>query len=474
MSFTSSTYFLFLIVVFFAWWLVAGWPRWRTGLLLVASAFFYTQAGVKPYLLLLAVSLSDFTITRLMTLARDQQVRRMLLMVSLVIDVAALCFFKYANFFLASAAGVLSFYGHSVQVPHLNLIVPLGISFFIFQSIAYVVDVYRRDAEAAQSYFDYLAFISFFPAIAAGPILRAKLMLGQLRGALTIEAERGGQALFLIAIGLSKKIAIADYLAANFIDRVFDFPERFSALESWAAFYGYALQIYADFSGYTDIAIGSALLLGFTIPANFNAPYRAQSLPDFWRRWHISLSTWLRDYVFFALAGRRRKATWLYAGLMVTMLIGGLWHGPALTFVLWGLLHGIGLVVVRAIETWRKRCGQALAQSRWSDFVSVFVTFHFVCFTWVFFRAESFAQALSLLRRMFSLTADTTNLATPVVFIIVLGLLAHWLPDNIGEAARAGFIRLPAPIQAAALLALATGLYLIASTDVVPFIYARF
>ena len=474
MSFTSGTYFIFLIAVFFIYWLMAVRHGWRVTVLVLASLFFYTQAGIRPVLLLLAVSLSDFTITRLMTLARDQQVRRRLLVVSLVADIGTLCVSRYADFFLDSAAGTASLCGISLQLPHLNLIAPLGISFFIFQSVAYVIDVYRRDTEPAQSYFDYLAFISFFPVIVAGPILRAKQMLPQLRGSLSLTAEAGGQALFLIGIGLIKKIAIADYLAANFIDRVFDFPERFSALEAWAAFYGYALQIYADFSGYSDIAIGSALLPGLTLPANFDAPYRAQSLPEFWRRWHISLSTWLRDYVFFSIAGRRRKAAWLYAGLIVTMLIGGLWHGPTWTFVLWGLLHGCGLVVVRAFEEWRKRRGTARFTLRWSPVVSVIVTFHFICLTWIFFRAETFGQALSLLRQMFSFTADTSNLALPVVVIIVAGLSAHWLSDRVWESLRDGFIRLPAPVQAAALLGLAVGLYFVASTDVVPFIYARF
>ncbi len=474
MSFTSGTYFVFLIAVFFTWWLVAGWKHLRVALLVMASAFFYLQTGIKPFLLLLAVSLIDFTTTRLMSFGRDQSVRRMLLGISLLTDLGTLCIFKYANFFIDSANSAFSLYGYQFQLPHLNLIAPLGISFFIFQSIAYVVDVYRKDTEAAPHYFDYLAFISFFPTLVAGPILRAKQMLPQLRGKLTLDAETGGQALFLIAFGLLKKMAIADYLAANFIDRVFDFPERFSGLEAWAAFYGYALQIYADFSGYSDIAIGSALLLGFTLPVNFNAPYRSQNLPEFWRRWHISLSTWLRDYVFFSIAGKRRKAAWLYAGLIITMLIGGLWHGPTWTFVLWGLLHGLGLVTVRVFEEIRKRHAIKQINTRWSHAVSVFVTFHFICFTWVFFRAETFDQAVHLLRQMFRFTIDTSNLARPVLVIIVCGLIAHWMPDHVWETTRHGFIKLPAPVQAAALLGLAVGLYFVASTDVVPFIYARF
>jgi D-alanyl-lipoteichoic acid acyltransferase DltB (MBOAT superfamily) len=338
-----------------------------------------------------------------------------------------------------------------------------------------VVDVYRRDTEPAQSYLEYLSFVSFFPTIVAGPILRARQLLPQLRGRLTLDAETGGQALFLIAIGLVKKIAIADYLSANFVDRVFDFPERFSALEVMVAVYGYALQIYADFSGYSDIAIGSAMLLGLTLPINFNAPYQSRNLPEFWRRWHISLSTWLRDYVFFTVAGRRARHTAiLYCGLIVTMLIGGLWHGATWTFVLWGLLHGVGLVCARAFEAVRKRFALLPRNTVWANGLGVCLTFHFICLTWIFFRAETAGQAFSLLRQLFSFTANTANLAAPVVLIVVLGLLAHWIPDRVYNQVRDGFVRLPALAQAAALFALAIGLYFVASSDVVPFIYARF
>ncbi|MFN0123110.1 MAG: MBOAT family O-acyltransferase, partial [Blastocatellia bacterium] len=307
MSFTSGIFFIFLIAVFAGYWLVAGWPRARALALIAASGFFYAQTGVWPLILLLSLSLSDFMLTRLMPVARDQQTRRMLLMLALAKDIGALCVFKYANFLLDTAGSVTRIYGLEWQTPHLSLLAPLGISFFVFQSLACVIDVYRGDQEPVDSWIDYLAFTLFFPTIVAGPILRAKQFLPQLRARLTLDAQAGGVALFLIALGLLKKIAVADYLASNFVDRVFDFPERFSALENWMAFYGYALQIYCDFSGYSDLAIGVAMLLGIALPANFDTPYRARSLPEFWRRWHISLSTWLRDYVFAGFASRGRR-----------------------------------------------------------------------------------------------------------------------------------------------------------------------
>ncbi|MBL8206977.1 MAG: MBOAT family protein [Blastocatellia bacterium] len=455
MPFTTTPYFIFLIAVFFAFWLTK--PKWRIGLILLASTFFYAQAGSKALILLAAIALSDFYLARLIHRSDQPRTRKLFLLTSLFLDVGTLFFFKYAGFF------------------NLNVIVPLGLSFFLFQSIAYVVDVYRKATEPAQSLLEYFAFLSFFPSIVAGPINRAKQLLPQLRNSVPLTAEQGGAALFLIAIGLIKKIAIADYLRTNFVDRVFDFPERFSSLEMLAAIYGYAMQIYADFSGYSDIAIGSALLLGIMLPMNFNAPYRAQDLPEFWRRWHITLSTWLRDYVFFSITSlRKRSVVLMYVGLIVTMLIGGIWHGAAWTFVMWGLLHGVGLAVVRGFEMLRKRFGWQIPNSFWSSIGAVFVTFHFVCLTWIFFRADSFSQAFAIFRSLGTFTTNTENLPLPILLIIALTFAAQWLPDNWWSRMQRLFAWLPAPVQAVLLAGLAMGLYLIASSDVVPFIYARF
>jgi D-alanyl-lipoteichoic acid acyltransferase DltB (MBOAT superfamily) len=475
MFFTSGTYYAFLIAIFFVFWAIAERIGRRLAFLVAASCFFYFVTGGIALLLLLAVSAIDLTTTRLMSRVADKRSRRLLLLISLAVDIGSLCFFKYANFFVESTTSGLSVLGMTIRDAHLGIVAPVGMSFFVFQSLAYVIDVYRRDSEPARSYLDYLAFVSFFPTIIAGPILRARQLLPQLRARLMLDSATGGQALFLIAIGLIKKIAIADYLSANLVDRVFDFPERFSSLEVLAAVYGYALQVYADFSGYSDIAIGSAMLLGFTLPVNFNAPYRAQNLPEFWRRWHISLSTWLRDYVFFAVAGRRaRNTAVLYCGLVVTMLVGGLWHGAAWTFVLWGLLHGVGLVVSRVWLSTRTRFGFDKQVSTWSRIGAVLLTFQFVCFAWIFFRAETVGRAFAVLSQLLRFTVDTSNLALPLVLIIALGFAAHWIPQSLVEIARNSFIRLPAPAQACFLFALALGLYFVASSDVVPFIYSRF
>lgn len=475
MLFSNGTYYVFLLAVFFLYWAVAERIRVRTFFLIAAGCFFYSFAGAQALLLLIAISTIDYTTTRLMARFNDRSVRRRFLLLSLTADVGTLCVFKYAKFIAESVSGGLSLLGIPATNPHLSMVAPIGMSFLIFQSLAYVIDVYRKDAEPARSYAEYLAFVSYFPTIVAGPILRAQQLLPQLRVRLTLDGETGGQALFLIAIGLIKKIAIADYLSANLVDRVFDFPERFSSLEVLAAVYGYALQIYADFSGYSDIAIGSAMLLGFTLPVNFNAPYRALDLPDFWRRWHISLSTWLRDYVFYSFAGTRARNSFiLYGGLVVTMLIGGLWHGAAWTFVLWGALHGVGLAATRAWANTRKRLGLARGGNKWSRVASVCITFNFVCFAWIFFRAESVERAVAVFVKLLDFTTDTSNLRLSLALIIVLGFIAHWTPEGALNIARTGFIRLPAPLQACVLFAVAIGLYFVASSDVVPFIYSRF
>ena len=473
MQFSNINYFIFLIAVFFAFWLTK--PKWRTGLLAIVSTIFYVQVGFKPLILLAAVTFSDYFLARRIHRTEDNRQRKTWLGISLLIDLGILCFFKYANFFLESSDSVLTFFGFKSQPPALQILLPLGLSFFIFQSIAYVVDVYRKVTPPSESILEYFAYLSFFPSIVAGPINRARHLLPQFRNSLPLTSEQGGRALFLIAIGLIKKIAIADYLRANFVDRVFDFPERYSSLEMLAGIYGYAVQIYADFSGYSDVAIGSALLLGIALPINFNAPYRAQDLPEFWRRWHLTLSTWLRDYVFFSITKLRpRSSAVLYLGLIVTMMIGGLWHGAAWTFVIWGLLHGIGLVVARKFETIRKNWNWYQPNSFLIRFGSALLTFHFVCLTWVFFRAENFSQAKEVFRSLGAGTANTANLPAPILAIIAFTLAAQWLPENWWQRMQNGFDWLPAPVQAALLAGLAMGLYQVASSDVVPFIYAKF
>jgi len=276
--------------------------------------------------------------------------------------------------------------------------------------------------------------------------------------------------------GLIKKVAISDYLAVNLVDRVFDDPVMFSSLEALLGVYGYAMQIYCDFSGYTDIAIGSALLLGYKLPDNFNRPYKADSLQDFWRRWHISLSSWLRDYLYIPLGGSRTNQEWkIYRNLMITMLLGGLWHGAAWNFVIWGALHGSALTVTRIWQRWRKRKGWTFHEAAWYKPLMVFLTFHFVCLTWIFFRAQTTEKAMAVITRIASVESlKAANMVPSVMLALVVGYGIHATPTEWRMQGTRLFSRAPAPVQALVLTVALFVLKEIATSDVVPFIYFQF
>src|SRR5690606_36494043 len=350
---------------------------------------------------------------------------------------------KYFNFGIDTAQAVLQSLGIEVSPVTLRIALPVGISFFTFESMSYVIDVYRKDIEPHESYVEYLTFVAFFPHLVAGPIVRPKDLLPQLGATARFNPAAGSEALWLIAVGLLKKVAIGDYLALNLDDRVFDAPMQYSALECYAAVLGYAEQIYCDFSGYTDIAIGSALLLGVRFRLNFDAPYKAANSADCWRRSHISLSTWLRDYLYIPLRGNRRGRVRTYANLMITMLLGGLWHGASWTFVVWGGLHGAALSVTPAYQDWRARRARAKDPSAprrpappapgfsWGRLLGVVATFHFVCACWVFFRAETFAQAHLMFSQLGTLTTFHPNLHPSILLVMAIGLVSHFLPDRL-------------------------------------------
>jgi D-alanyl-lipoteichoic acid acyltransferase DltB (MBOAT superfamily) len=354
-----------------------------------------------------------------------------------------------------------------------NLVLPLGLSFITFRSLSYVIDVYRGQLAPTRRYLDYLTFVAFFPTVIAGPIVRAGELLPQFRSRPQLSSQQGTQAFFLIMLGLIKKIAIADFLGNNLVDRVFDQPDLYSSVETLAAIYGYALQIYCDFSGYSDIAIGSALLLGFKLPSNFEAPYRAQNLRDFWRRWHISLSTWLFDYVYVSLGGLRKRRFNLYRNLVLTFLLGGLWHGAAWTFVLWGGIHGFGLSASHWWIQQRKRMGLKGQRAWWSKVIGVIVTFHFVCLTWIVFRAPSLADGWHVLKRLGALQFGHGNLPTSILLVLGIAALSHWSPQSLLDRLDRSWHWLPSPLQAALIVSLALGLYYVSGAEA-QFIYGNF
>src|SRR5579859_4003109 len=346
MLFTSPLYGLFLGVTWVLFWLLRARARIRgLGLVLASYGFYFygtwDAARHEPVplppagwaLLCLAIifvgSTADFFIGLALARSRSRPARNLLLLTSIVYYLGVLSVFKYWSFAADALASVLAAMGVHASVPHLRLVLPFGISFFTFETMSYTIDVWRREIQPARHYLDYLLFVCFFPHLVAGPIVRPRQMLPQL--AAPPRADEGLQArgLWLLATGLAKKIVLGDALATGLVGRAFGNPERYSSLELVFAVYGYAVQIYCDFSGYSDVAVGSALLFGYELPQNFDAPYAAASLQDFWRRWHISLSTWLRDYLYVPLGGSRGSAWKTYRNLLVTMVLGGLWHGAS-------------------------------------------------------------------------------------------------------------------------------------------------
>ncbi|APR83699.1 Putative poly(beta-D-mannuronate) O-acetylase [Minicystis rosea] len=496
MLFTTLKYAAFFAVAFVGSWslaLVARRPTpdgrppvaalLRTVFLLSLSYYFYASWNWRYLPLIFGSSTVDYFLARAIDREPRPRARKVMLALTVALNLGFLGFFKYWNFTLENVRLVASLF-HGGALPPADetlkvLLPPVGISFFTFESMSYVVDVYRGELKPHKSYLSYLLFVAFFPHLVAGPIVRPRDLLPQLERPPVLPQSDGGEALFLIAVGLIKKMVISDQLAQNLVDRVFERPVSYSALEVLAGVYGYAAQIYCDFSGYTDIAIGSALLLGVRFPKNFDSPYKATNLADFWRRWHISLSTWLRDYLYIPLGGNRGGAWLTYRNLMITMVLGGLWHGASWTFVFWGFLHGLGLGVTRAWE--RRGLGEGASKPRkrpepslvWRVVATV-LTFHYVCLAWIFFRAQTFQQALLVLKQIGTLTTFHPNLPPLVVGVLGIGIASHYVPESAYERMKRGFADLPAPAQGALLFLVAVLLHEAASAEAVPFVYFQF
>jgi D-alanyl-lipoteichoic acid acyltransferase DltB (MBOAT superfamily) len=358
-----------------------------------------------------------------------------------------------------------------------EIILPVGISFYTFQTLSYTIDIYRRQLEPAKSIVDFGFFVSFFPQLVAGPIVRASDFLPQIYQKYHLTKVQLGSALYLIMVGLFKKTVISDYISINFVDRVFDNPLSYSGFSNLMAVYGYSIQIYCDFSGYSDMAIGLAALLGFTLPLNFDSPYKATSITDFWRRWHISLSTWLRDYLYISLGGNRKGKIRTYINLMITMLLGGLWHGAATKFIIWGGLHGAALAAHKwwmKLNPWKSK-----SETRWYNFIMGIITFHFVSFCWIYFRANDMAGVSQMLGQIAGNFADTGIILRIVeykwVFVIMLlGFTLHYLPVIWKNNFRNWYANIPDWSKAAVFALIIFVTYQAKSADIQPFIYFQF
>ncbi len=460
---------LFLVLASYAFYFYGTWDAAQGEAVPLAAGWWaFSCLGV-----IFVGSSIDFVVGRMLGKVAHQGGRNALLLVSIVYYLGVLAIFKYWNFAADSLASLLAAVGAHVKVTRLRLVLPFGISFFTFETMSYTIDVWRRELDPAESYLDYLLFVCFFPHLVAGPIVRPHQMLPQLAAPVRADAGMQARGLWRIATGLAKKVILGDYLAQALVNRVFATPERFTALEVLLAVYGYAAQIYADFSGYSDVAIGSAALFGYELPENFDAPYVAQNLQEFWRRWHISLSTWLRDYLYKPLGGSRRGAKKTYRNLLITMVLGGLWHGASWNFVLWGALHGGALAVTRMWQ--RSRRGRAAARSSFAGGVlSTLLTFHFVCFAWIFFRAPTLRHAVLALAELTRGTWKLDHIAPKAVLTVGIAAALHLAPRRWEDRLREGFVKSPAVAQGLLLAAAAVALHLAAGAAPEPFVYGQF
>jgi D-alanyl-lipoteichoic acid acyltransferase DltB (MBOAT superfamily) len=470
--FPTTTFAIFFMVVLpLSWLLMPKGSRWRP--FMIAASFVFYAAWDWRFVFLLAFSiLWNQTFAVSIHRTGDALQRKWLLGLAVAGDVALLGYFKYYDFFVTSTHNLFSYASVDVPLSIRSIVLPVGISFFTFMAISYVVDTYRGDWQPT-SLGKFATYLSFFPHLVAGPIVRPGELLPQFETPRDPRYVDTSRAFFLIATGLFKKVVIANYLAAHIVDQVFGAPNQHSSFEVLVGVYAYAVQIYADFSGYTDMAIGLALLLGFRFPQNFDSPYAAISVQDFWRRWHMTLSRWLRDYVYIPLGGNRKGRLVTYRNLMLTMLIGGLWHGAGWTFVVWGAIHGTALASER---WWRERPGfverrsTALRRS-WHRFA----TFQVVCFAWIFFRADSFADARDVIVRLFTAWGQPSPLVTVgVVAAIAAGIGSQYLPARIPLTVMARFSRLPVAGQAVVLALALVVTNSMGPEGVAPFIYFRF
>ncbi len=533
--FTQLFFWGFFAIVLLLYALVYKKIALRNIYLLAVSFFFYYKTSGVFLILLIFTICSDYNWGRLIYKSRSEGMRRLYLTISVVLNLSLLCYFKYAYFFTESCNQLLhtniQFFNHFSQFSNSyfgthfsvdKLILPIGISFFTFQSISYTVDLYRGKVQPVKTVFDYGFFVCFFPHLVAGPIVKANEFLYQVYQPYNLTRREFGYALFWIMNGLGKKI-IADYMAVNFVDRIFDNPNYYSGVEVIFGIFGYSMQIYADFSGYTDIAIGVALLLGFRLKTNFRSPYKSTDVSEFWKRWHISLSSWLKEYLYIPLGGNKRGTigsyiaisilaivlvmltgrAWLLLvllgiamafvllayffpkvrhsvntniNLMVTMLLGGLWHGSSWLFIIWGGLNGLGLVIHKL---WQKISPFMDSTNLAVRAITILITLSFISFTRIFFRSDSLDTVSLIFDRISHHFGGELTFSIIRGYALVLGVIAvtylvHWIPETVKERYRSLFASQPVPVMALSITIIVFCLYQFISGDMQPFIYFQF
>ncbi len=433
------------------------------------SLYFYYKSSGWYLVLMLLCALLNFVAGISIDKELRPLVRKYKMIGMVVINLGILAYYKYFNFFIETANQALGY-----NFSFTTIFLPLGISFFTFELICYVVDIYQKKVKAEPRIGNFLFYVSFFPHLVAGPIMRPKELLPQIAGDVSVSKSDVGKGIYLIVLGLIKKAIISDYISTNFVDRVFDNPTLYSGTENLLAVYGYTVQIFCDFSGYSDMAIGIAFLLGFSLPENFNSPYLSSSVTDFWRRWHITLSHWLRDYLYIPMGGNKGNALKTNYNLLMTMLLGGLWHGASWKFVFWGFVHGSFLVIEKNVTQFFN-----IPKNSITSFLGWIYTFHVVAFCWIFFRAADFSLAMQVIQQITTgLNIDLFRqiiAGYEAVFVLLsLGLIIGFIPKKWHMKGESFSGKLPLIVQALLLALTILAVNSIRSADVQPFIYFQF
>jgi len=500
--FTGISFWIFFGIILFVFSFIHAKPGRRNLLLFLSSLFFYYKCGGGFIILLFLAIAINYYLGLWMGRVAEKRQRKKILLLNIILNLGMLVWFKYTAFFITlfnqvsgSHLKVFNFIAwgfNQVSGKHLSvtdILVPLGISFFTFQLVSYSIELYRKKIEPMRSFSDFGFYITFFPNLISGPIVKPQNFIPQIRKPYELSWDDYGLAIFLILSGLVKKIVFADYLSVNFVGRVFDNPGMFTGFESLLAAYGYTLQIYFDFSGYTDLAIGIALLLGFRLPPNFDSPYKARNISDFWKRWHMSLTTWFRDYLFlpfaYYLSGKMVNPRYLKirtelliycTGILLTFLLCGLWHGAAMNFIIWGGLHGIALAVHKIFFP-KNRTYKMIPAFRL--FASRFFTFHFIVFTWIIFRIPSAEGFSVFIKKIFfqfhsELAGQILIAYWKDLALLLAGFLLIWAPLKIKEEAKRYFVAMPEVGKAIILICVIFVIYQFKVSGIQPFIYFQF
>ncbi len=474
----NSVLFILLFSIFYIFYFFAfKHVRLRNLFLLFFSLYFYYKVSGLFVLILILIATIDYFIGIWIFYLQSNAKKKILLFVSLAVNIGYLAYFKYSGFLLHTF-GFNEIPAHSFME---KIVLPIGISYFVFKSLTYIFDIYRETIRQPESnYINYLLYVSFFPNILAGPISKARDLLPQLNSRLNLTDEQIGRGFFLIMTGIFKKVVLADFLAINFIDRVFDSPSFFSGFENLMAGYGALIQIYCDFSGYTDLVIGIALLLGFTLKPNFNKPFLAQNITEFWRRWHITLSGWMSDYLFYPLfySFRKKKLVGAIMAVLITFFISGLWHGPNWTFVLWGFSHGFAMVFEAITRDVRIKILHKVNSFAYKIF-SIFITLNYLALTIILFRSSSISNAFEMYERIVThLNLNVISSWSRIYFypllVMVFAYLLHYTPMKWNQVLTLNFIKLHWTIKAIILFFVIIFIYQIYSSDSLPFVYLEF